>query len=143
MFQPFRGIIEALKTVAASNYDLAQQIVNLRTEMQESGPAAERVEALELSRVRFESEIEGLLLKAEGKLKAANNAEARERQLKKHNDRFTDPLAPESEEAEPDHGTFVLADHAEPSEEEKLQAMRLVVADDDKTPALKTKWGMQ
>ena len=62
---------------------LTHELNQLVVAHRELGPAVERVEALELSRVRWEAECEGMLLKADGKHNAAKAAEMRERQLKR------------------------------------------------------------
>jgi len=132
VFRDFRRLIEAIRSLAFQVEELASAQRNL-------GPAVERLEALELSRHQFEAEVAGTLLKAEGKLKAASNAEARERQLKKSYENRTDPLNPDGEE-EGDSREAFLADDAERSEEERLQALRLDVAPNRKANALRHKW---
>ena len=72
----FRPLIESVEGLAVTLRGVAEI-------QREHGPATDRLDALELSRVRWEAECEGLLLKADGKLKAAAAAESRERQLKK------------------------------------------------------------
>jgi len=109
----------------------------------EQGPAGERLEALELSRHQWEATCEGLLQKAEGKLRAANNAEARERANKKSYEHLLDPLAevgddPEAATRHPDS-----ANDAPPSEAERMQAMRLDVAPSPKALAQRAKFGVR
>jgi len=104
------------------------------------GDSIARLDELELSRARFEAEISGMVLKAEGKLKAANNSEARERQLKKSYESRIDPLYAEGEESEGE-GDPVLVDDVARGEDERLHAMRLDVAPNHKANALRAKWG--
>ena len=107
----------------------------------ELGPAIDRLEALELSRHHFEAECQGMLLRADGKLKAATSAEQRERQLKKANQKLVDDfdlIGAEGPVATPDVG-----DDAAPSEEDKLLGMRMALASTNKkAPALMAKWGI-
>jgi len=123
--------------------ELTAQLAALGHIQQEQGPATERLEALELSRHQFEAECEGLLQRAEGKLRAANNAEARERANKKSYEHLLDPLAevgdePEAEARRPDSGNDVPT-----SEEERLSAMRLAVALSPKQLAQRAKFGVR
>ena len=104
------------------------------------GPAVDRLEALELSRHNFEAECEGKLLRADGKLKAANSAEQRERQLKKANEKLVDSFDLIGEE-----GPTLEADvghDAAFSEEKRLPPVRLDVAANRKGAALMAKWGI-
>ena len=107
------------------------------------GPAVERLEALELSRHQFEAKCEGLLLKAEGKLRAANNAEARERVLKKTYEHLVDPFPEESEPAEALARDPSANHDAAPSEAEGLSPVRLDVAPSNKTLAQRAKFGVR
>jgi len=109
--------------------------------MEAAGPATERLERLETDRHQFEAEVQGLLLKADGKLKAASNAEARERQLKRSYERQFDPLAEDVDEVEAPARDTDISHNVEPSEAERLQAMRLVMETDDNTFAHRAKWG--
>jgi len=124
--------IEALSRVLAEAADREKSL----------GPALDRLTALETSRHQFQAEIEGLLLRAEGKLKAAANAEARERQLKKSYEKNLDPF-PDGGNGEPSTaGDPILSYDAAASEAERLQALRLDVAPSNKALAQRAKWGV-
>ena len=104
------------------------------------GPALDRLEKLERSRIHFEAECEGMLLKADGKLRAAANAEARERQLKQAHQRIADPLGEIIEEgAAPE---AVLPNHVARGEAEGLRPVRVAVATNNKTAAVRAKFGL-
>jgi len=105
---------------------------------QEKGPDVyERLAALELDRHQFQAEVEGVLLKAEGKLKAASNAEARERALKKSYERLTDPFALDGEEgSEPELPSVDV----EPSQTEGMHVLRVGVEANNKAQALRAKF---
>lgn len=82
-------------------------------------------------------------MKAEGKLRAANNAEARERANKRSYEHLLDPLdeiglAPEAAGRHPDSGN-----DAPPSEAERVSALRLDVAPSLKTLAQRAKFGVR
>jgi len=106
------------------------------------GPALDRLTALETSRHQFNAEIEGLLLRAEGKLKAAANAEARERQLKKHYEKLADPFAENGDGSTTEAQEGVRQLDAAIGEGERLQALRLGVAPSNKALAQRAKWGV-
>jgi len=132
IFSQFRRLRAAAEQIADALTDLAKL-------QREAGPALDRIDALELSRHQFEAECNGKLLQADGKLKAASNAEARERALKKSYDRQIDefePRDPGGEEGAPP----VLSVDVEGGEAERLRAMRLVVAPGPKAAAIAAKW---
>jgi len=102
-------------------------------------PSVARLEALELSRAQFEAEVGGALLKADGKLKAAAASEARERQMRKSNERLADSLDLEIEA--PEEAGAVLPRHVAGSETDGLPPVHLGVAANNKAGALRAKWG--
>jgi len=76
MFRVFRDLVAELRTLNEGLHALVKLY-------QTVGPAEDRLTALERSRAQFEADVQGLLQKADGKLKAANNSEARERTMRK------------------------------------------------------------
>lgn len=141
MFRTFSRLVVALQRIAGYLEGIScslDAIVQLQKEM---GPARDRLAELELSRARFEAEMGALVLTAEGKFKAARNAEARERQLKKSYERLVDDFDPDGTEVEASRGSPDIDYDAQPSEEERLQSLRLDVAPNNKAPAIAAKWG--
>ena len=135
IFRPFRPLLDAIKALTLSVERLAQLHEAI-------GPALDRLDTLERTRHQFEAECEGMLLKADGKLKAAASAEQRERQISKANKLRLDPFGDPSEEVQA--AKTVLPNHAPPSEEERLQALRLDVAPlNSKTLAQRAKFGVR
>lgn len=132
ILRDFRALIAALQQLVL----IIQKLVQVQEAL---GPAAERLDALELSRHQFEAEIAGTLLKADGKLKAANNAEARERQLKRSYERIVDEGVVEGE-PRPPGGEIVGPLDAEPGEVEGVPPLRLDLAPNNKAHALRAKW---
>ena len=133
IFQGFRRHLEALQALTDALQELNQT-------QQALGPALDRLEALERSRHQFEAECEGMLLKADGKLKAATSAEARERQLKRANDRLADPFGPDGvEKSEP---AAVLPNHAQAGQAPGVPAVRLALATNNKAHAVRAKFGI-
>lgn len=136
ILRDFRRLLDALVGAIVTLTDTLQALTRVQAE---AGPALDRLEALELSRHQFEAEVQGTLLEAKGKLKGALSSEARERHMRKQNERDADPLADDLDET-PDPGEGVHILHADPGEEERLSALRLGVAAGGKASALMHKW---
>ena len=131
IFGIFRRLLGAVLTLA----NAVESLANAQTS---AIPAIERLDALELSRHQFEAEVAGALLEAKGKLKAAANAEARERQLKKSYEANLDAF---DEGGEAGSGQSpILPDDVKASESESVRALRLDVAPDSKAAAVTAKW---
>lgn len=141
MFQPFRVSIAAIHSLTDVLRGVSAQLAELCAIQKEMGPARERLEQLELGRHTFEAQMEGLVLKAEGKFRSANNAEARERQLKRSYENLTDPFVEDGDRAEAPVGDPDSGDHAAPGKAEGLPPVRLVVAPSNKARAQQAKWG--
>jgi len=135
VLRDFRRLIEAVEGLSGVLAAAAEREKSL-------DPALDRLNALELSRHHFEAEVQGVLLQAKGKLQAANNAEARERQLKKSYERDADPFPVESENGEAAEGNPSPGFDAAASEAKGVQALRLAVAPNNKTLAQRAKWGV-
>ena len=130
IFQGFRRFLEAIRALTSALQDIAET-------QRELDPALERIAKLELSRHLFEAECEGMLLKADGKLKAAASAEARERQLSKRN---PDPFGDPSEEVQA--AEALLPNHVAGGESPGVPAVRLALAPNNKTAAVRAKFGI-
>jgi len=143
ILRPFSRLVSALQGVRNALQDISLQLAVLCELQKAFGPATERLDLLEREHHQFQAECEGLLLRAEGKLKAANNAEARERALKKSYVHLLDPLdevgdEPEAATRDPHSGNDAAA-----SEAERLSAMRLDVAPSPKALAQRAKFGVR
>ena len=143
MFRAFSRFLAVTERIEDALSSLNNTLDKLCQAQQELGPATDRLEALELSRHQWEATCEGLLQKAEGKLRAANNAEARERANKRSYEHLLDPLAeiglePEAPARDPDGGN-----HAAPGEAEGVPPVRVDVAPSDKTLAQRAKFGVK
>jgi len=93
VLKDFRRATDALERIATALNGA------LRTTQASTLPM-ERLQELERSRSLWEADVEGLLQKAEGKLRAAANAEARERTMKDFHEDDADPFPPDSPEIE-------------------------------------------
>jgi len=143
VFRAFSRLVAALEEITRSCGTLCVELAELSAAQNAQGPAIERLEALELSRHQWEAMCEGLLQKAEGKLRAANNAEARERANKRSYEHLIDPLDEVGDQPEaPARGPHSEIDAA-PSEEERVHALRLDVAPTNKTLAQRAKFGVR
>ena len=137
IFRGFRRLLEGIEALTSALEALAEV-------QRDMGPALERLDTLERSRHQFEAEAEGMLLKAEGKLKAASSSEQRERQLKKANERFTDPLSDEGQAPGEGHDPtdVPVTANAGAGSPEGVSPVRMVLATNDKAHAVRTKWGI-
>jgi len=135
IFSDFRRLPAAVEQLVEVLGELAQM-------QREAGPALDRLAALELSRHHFEAEIEGRVLKADGKFKAAMAAEQRERQLRRSYEResIVGPLDTNGKEGM--EGDAVLPDHATAGEAEGVRPLRLDVATNTKAHAVRAKFGV-
>ena len=140
MFRTFRRLLAALEGLKAELRGVCVELSELCATQKALGPAIERLDILDRQRHQFEAMCEGLLLKAEGKLHAANNAEARERSMKKSYEKLADPFAEDG--LEPEEVTAVLHDDAAGRETERLQTLRLDVAPNNKALAQRAKFGL-
>lgn len=134
IFRPFRDLTEAVQS-------LSEHVRQLRQGLARERPAMDRLEALEHSRATWEAEMEGFLLKADGKLKAANNSEARERTMRKAYEAIADPFDPDSEEGISPEQQHLRLGNAPPSEEEGVYDVPVGVEGEDwKARALRAKF---
>lgn len=143
MFRAFRRLLAAIDQIAEDLGGLTNALLDVARMQQELGPASERLDALERERAQFHAEIEGLLLRAEGKLRAANNSEARERQLKKSYERLVDPLDENGDGQTPTRRHADSDNDAPAGEAEGMPPLRLGVAPTNKTLAQRAKFGVK
>jgi len=100
-----------------------------------------RLVSLELGRTIWEAETEGLLLKAGGILKSANNAESRARTMQKNYENFFDTVDPDSLEAlQEEGGAAVPQADGDPGETEELLPLPLGLAPTGKALATHLKF---
>ena len=93
VLKDFRRATDALERIATA-------LNGALRSTQASTLPMERLQELERSRALWEADVEGLLQKAEGKLRAAANAEARERTMKDFHEDDVDPFPPDSPEVQ-------------------------------------------
>jgi len=137
ILRTFRGLLEALQLLVAACQAIS---VSLAAGLDREGTddeMREQLRGLLLSQAKWEAEMEGALLKADSTLKAAANAESRQRTMVKHAEKLLDPLGEESEDDE----EAIRGRDAPRGEEEGLQRMRVDVAPNYKENALRFKFG--
>jgi len=130
------GILRNFSRVADALERLATTHGRAVTVMAESLPSEQRLADLELSRSQFEADIEGVLLKAEGKLRAAANAEARERKMKDQREDYFDQSDQDRAELQDGIPPFDVT----PVQEEEVLDMPLGLETNSKAHALRHKW---
>lgn len=130
VLRDFRRAVDAIERIGVA-------VSAAQRQRMDTAPVLQRLLDLEQSRAIWEAEVEALLMKAEGKLKAAANSEARERTMQKSRETDPDPFDFDRVEVE----EVVPLGYAPASEEEALPAVRLDVARDHKTLALRHKFG--
>lgn len=97
----------------------------------------DRLAQLELDRSQFESDCEGLLMKAEGKLKAAANAEARERTMRRSHE---EDVFADSGSDSPAIERGISRVDVEAGEAEQVYRVPVALARNDKSHALRAKF---
>jgi len=134
VFQTFRDLTAAIQSLAAALVD------------GDDGPRAavlgERLDGLELSRKKWEAEMEALLMRAEGKLKASRNAEERARKMRNFDEDFPDiddEDGPAAERQRP-QSILPLAD-VQTGEEAGMYGLPMGMEADGKSLALRAKFG--
>jgi len=135
VFRQFSRLVEALETVGTRLEEILQQ-------HQGSDTLSQRLDQFELRQAKWEAEVEAVLLKAEGKLNASNNAEARARTMKKAYETHFDPFDEDGQEAIPAGGHQLSIPDATGSEEEIVYPVHMGVAPDNRTSRLRAKWGV-
>ena len=116
VLRDFRRIADALERLAAS-------VTAAASRQQSTTALTDRIEDLERERGLWEADVEGLLAKAEGKLKASLNAEARERTMQRKSADGFDPFLAPGEEIE----ATVPAGDAEAGDTEEVLPLHLGV----------------
>ena len=130
VLRDFRRAVDALERIA-TGLEFATRA------LADNAPSLERLQELERTRALWEADVEALLMKAEGKLKAAANSEARERTMRKSYEADLDPFDEESDESEMRVPDF----DATAGEEEEVLPVRVAVAPESKKAvALRAKW---
>ena len=137
MFMHFRRRLAAAKGTEKALRDIADVLHEVSGRVADRAELVDRIEELELSRAKWEAELEGLLMKAESKLKASNNAEARTRVMKKSYESFADEGETEIAQEVFQH---IPDGNVAPSRAEPLPAMHVDVAQNDKAGAVRMKF---
>lgn len=134
VFRDFRRVADALERVAAT-------ITAASKGSEDRSVLTERLNELERDRTMWEADVEALLMKAEGKLQAANNAESRTRTMKKAYEKRQLDLDPFDLDSDEVPATVHEGD-VPAGEETGMLEMPLALETNSKTHALKAKWGL-
>jgi len=141
MFGLSRATQEALDKIATSVLALTAELKDGRGGRDYSEELAERVEGLELSRSRWEGEVEGLVLKAKGQYQAASAAESRARTKAKNEQPISVEEPPRSEdEIEEQWARYFSQRNGEAGEEERVHQVPVGLETRGKAIALRSKF---
>jgi len=141
MFGHSRRLIEALQKSTASVRELTTELREGRGGRDYPEELAGRLEGLELSRAKWEAEMEAELLKADSRYKAASNAESRARTQARHDEKIVTDLAPESEDSLEEYYDRLRAGNAEGGPEEGMHVVHMdMEAGNSKGKALRAKF---
>ena len=133
-----RALPEAIRSLSSAASRIAIGVDNLIELQREAGNANDRLQELEISRAKWEAEIEASMLKADSTLKSAANAESRSRTMVRHAEKLVDPFDEESDEV-PE--AVPGGDDPRIETEEVLQ-VPLGLATNNKAEALRAKWSI-
>jgi len=114
------GVLREISKLPGAIHRLTVTLQTLAEAQRDHGPAEDRLEELERSRAMWEATVEGELLRALNKYKAAAAAEQRERKLSEKLDIFDEQGAEEQAGIPPE---YALAGEAE-----EVQPVRMDVA---------------
>ena len=140
MFRAFREHTEAIQTLKVALKELAAVMLEDLKERDSAGGALDRIDDLERSRARWEAELEGMILKAEGTLKAANNAESRARTMKRHAENYVDDYEPDRDPEETAQRKLVPGGDAQLGGANRVQPVPVGVEDDPKAHVTRMKF---
>jgi len=98
MLRWFRDLLAVMQAMVVAVVSVEKVVARGLEDLAADNRLLGRVEELELSRGIWEAGIEADVLKAQGKLQAANNAEARARTMGRHAERFLMDGDPEGQE---------------------------------------------
>jgi len=141
MFMTFRRRLAAAQGTEKALRDIADILHEVSGRVADRRELVDRIEELELSRAKWEAELEALVLKADSTLKSANNAEARTRTMKKSYESFADEgLGDRETEIAQEVLQHIPDGNAAPRGAEPMPALHLDVAQNAKAGALRMKF---
>lgn len=134
------GILRDFRRTADALERVASTITAATKRHYDSDAMMERLNELERDRTMWEADVEALLMKAEGKLKAAANSEARERHQRQKYEDLIGGFDPEGQGVVQEDGAAVQPGDVEGSETEGMHVMSVGMAPNKKAHALRAKW---
>ena len=140
MFSNSRESVEALQSIRSVLELAVEEMRKALKAVGDDPRTTARLEDLELSRAKWEAQMEAVVLKADSTLKAANNAESRARTMVKHYEKDAPDGAPPGEEGIPPEGYEPPFGDGPPVPEEGVQPLRLDVETSPKNRALMAKF---
>ena len=140
MFGKSRETVEALQGIVGALLRLVEGMEKALKAVGDDPRTTARLEDLELSRAKWEAQMEAVVLKADSTLKAANNAESRARTMVKHYEKDAPEGAPPGEEGIQPEGYEPPFGDVPPGPEEGVQPLHLDVETSPKSRALMAKF---
>jgi len=140
MFWRSRAELEQLEGIRTGVERLVVAIQTALKAVGDDPKLTHRVEGLELSRAKWEAEMDAVVLKADSTLKSANNAEARARTMERHVEKFIDAEPPDRAEALAPEEIPLYGGDDYPFEAEEVQPLRLGLETTPKNERLRSKY---
>ena len=141
MFGRSRAIVESFQSLARTADRLLELMAGERLSRVDLDSLRVRLDDFELSRSKWEAEVEAELLKAKAKYQAASNAESRARTQKAFYERVSDEDDGPGEEAGYPPENFVPLGDVDGSEEEGVRQLHLGMEEgNSKAKALRHKF---
>jgi len=141
MFMSFRRHLAAAQGTEKALREISDVLHEVSGRVADRAELVERIEQLELSRAKWEAEIDGLLMKADSTLRSAANAEARTRTMRKSYEGFADDgLTDRETEVGQELTEHVPNGNVAPIAAEPLQAVHVDLAQNAKAGALRMKF---
>jgi len=142
MLSYFRRVLEVLQEIGEAVRELGVKLDGPRTDQVDTAALSDRLGGLELSRAKWQAEMEALVLVAQGKFRSASNAEARERTMKESYEKQPDLGYEDGEGIEPGGSEDVLPINAEIGGPDEVHALPMGMAPTRKAAALNMKYGL-
>lgn len=146
MIDALKRLPDTLQSLSGSIFELVQRLDALLRQWDEMGGVEGRIEALELSRAKWEAEVEALALQAESRFKQARAAEERARGMEQRAEKLREAISGDEEGMEglpPEYLDLISGRDGDEGEEEGVQPMHQGMdgAPTGKERAKAMKWG--
>ena len=142
MFGRSRRQLECLEAIANALQAISENLKAGLDLMVPDRASGNRLEALELSRAKWEAEIDARLLKADSTLRSASNAESRARTMEKHVEKLTGEGPPDGPPPIPPESIEIHGGDGHPVETSEVQPVSVGVEESPKNQRLRAKFAI-